>query len=722
MDPPVDLEHLLGGMHDWRDVQAVIRTTFQALYDVAHAQSRTVREVERRLGEVQQELEAGLGHKASANELRTAVALVAEIRGSVELVSSRVEEEAQCTQDAQRSAAEEAQALRAGLGELRAALERHRTEVQQWRAGIEAGLGRMAMECAASARSVQADCLAALHQEVERWDGLLDARSIALSGEAGRLEGLLEDRAAALEAMLEKRASSLDSRLEMSRQVLQEEMLRLGTAFEGRVEGLEAGLREHRDVLEQRCDEFVAVLDDRTQGLDERLRSSIEHCSSRIEDLGGSLVSADARSESLSAEIDARLQELATMVEASQDAATRVAHSLEEASARLFSAVAEKASPEQLRDIVREAWSREESQIARLQRLCESKVSSSEFAALASLAEGKASMADVEAVALRHAQKRLAALVSEQQLVARAEVQSLTDAALVDLRMQLRGGERKAEELLRRQQRATAATDELRAELRALVASKLDRDEAEAVVAGALTDWVRAAQRGADSVQAALDAAGRPGGGDGHSSWSLGPVLAGSVGAALSAGAAGPSPLRAHEPLQVGIASPSFSSGVVHQHSPVHQPMQPMRPAAAAPGPRPMPQWPCSPMAPLAVHRDEAHRGPLREPAAVPLRSNSAAVLGSAGGGYLGGAGGSFRAPAAAKLDVEVVEFTWAPPAPAAPPPAGRGAAVHGRPRGSGGSGVACCAAGQPAPAVRHPSPAVRQRSADPRPRGGSKG
>eukprot|EP00439_Symbiodinium_sp_Y106_P082093 s33_g21.t1 len=59
-------------------------------------------------------------------------------------------------------------------------------------------------------------------------------------------------------------------------------------------------------------------------------------------------------------------------------------------------------------------------------------------------------------------------------------------------------------ELSRRHQRNATTADELRSELKALSATKLARPEAEALVAGALADWVRAAQAGADAVQNAV--------------------------------------------------------------------------------------------------------------------------------------------------------------------------------------------------------------------------
>ncbi|CAJ1348951.1 unnamed protein product [Effrenium voratum] len=59
-------------------------------------------------------------------------------------------------------------------------------------------------------------------------------------------------------------------------------------------------------------------------------------------------------------------------------------------------------------------------------------------------------------------------------------------------------------ELARRQHRLSSSTDELRSELKSLQTLKLSRAEAEALVAGALADWTRAAQAGADAVQGAV--------------------------------------------------------------------------------------------------------------------------------------------------------------------------------------------------------------------------
>mmetsp|Transcript_25454 Transcript_25454/g.52308 ORF Transcript_25454/g.52308 Transcript_25454/m.52308 type:complete len:438 (+) Transcript_25454:29-1342(+) len=306
---PAAVERILGGLHEWRDVQGVIRTIFQALCDVAHAQSNAVREVERRTGEMQEELIAGLGRKADLSDLRDTQASQAE--------------ETQCLAETQRHANEEVQALRAAIVDLRAAIEKQRADVQQWRAGFEAGL----------AHEVQA---------------------------------------------------------------IQQEMKELAASAE------------------------------------------------------------------------------------------------------------EKANPTQLKEIVREAWTKEEGHLARLHKLCESKVSVADFASLAAVAEGKASLADVDAAVQRQVNRRLQSLVTDQQLVSRADVAAIQEAAMSDVKDRLRECERKMEELSRRHQRNATTADELRSELKALSATKLARPEAEALVAGALADWVRAAQAGADAVQNAV--------------------------------------------------------------------------------------------------------------------------------------------------------------------------------------------------------------------------
>ncbi|CAJ1348949.1 unnamed protein product [Effrenium voratum] len=240
MEAPEQLEELFGGLHDWRDVQGVMKTIFQALCDVAHAQSQAVREVERRTGEMQEELMAGLNRKADASELR-----------DVRLAS---EEEVESILESQRAAAAEVQALRTNLAELKAATEKQRADVQQWRAGFEAGLSRVVAEC---------------------------------SNDVQQLAGRLED-----------------------------------------------------------------------------FQESLE----------------------------------------------------------------EKANPTQLKEIVREAWGREEGHLARLQKLCDSKVSVTDFAALAAVAEAKASLADVDATVQRQVQRRLQSLMSDHQLVTRTDVTSLTEA------------------------------------------------------------------------------------------------------------------------------------------------------------------------------------------------------------------------------------------------------------------------------------------------------
>jgi len=321
METPAEFERLLDGLHEWRDVQGVVRTTFHALCDVAHEQTKAVRDVERKLGEVYDELMAKVGQKADAASLRSAEATAHEARTTAELAAKRVEEEVVCARDAQKVEADDMQALRASLTELRVALERQRADVQLRVAGLEAGLVRLATECS--------------------------------TGEAER------------------------------------------------------ELADSSAVQQQEVNE---------------LRSAIE----------------------------------------------------------------EKATPAQLQEIVREAWHTEEGHIARIQRICDSKVSAGELAAVAALAEGKASISDLDAVVQHQVSRRLGLLITEQQLLGKNDVASIADAVGSDLREQLRGCEHRLDELGRRQQRMSVATDSIRTDLRMIDAAKLERAEAEALVAGAL--------------------------------------------------------------------------------------------------------------------------------------------------------------------------------------------------------------------------------------------
>lgn len=365
LEPVADLDQLLGGLHEWRDVQAVIRTIFQALCDVAHAQSHAVREVEKKTGEIQEELTQSLNRKADVSDLRAAAAAAGEAKAATDYLAQRVDEEAQSALEAQHTASEEVQALRSGLLELRAALEKQRASVEQWRAGVEAGLSRIVSECSNDVHAVR---------------------------------------------------------------------------------------ESHKAALEQQAKDLVTEIHKR----------------------------APAR----------EVQDLS--------------HKLDQTCEGLRAAVEERATPAQLKEIVREAWTREEGHLARLQRLCESKVSVADFASLAALAEGKASLADVDAAVQRQVQKRLQSFVIDHNFLNRADVSGIAEAAVVDSKERLRECERRMEDLLRKQQRSTSVAEELRTEIKGVAASKLERVEAEAMVAGALADWVRAAQRGADAVQAAV--------------------------------------------------------------------------------------------------------------------------------------------------------------------------------------------------------------------------
>eukprot|EP00913_Durusdinium_trenchii_P004610 g4279.t1 len=93
-------------------------------------------------------------------------------------------------------------------------------------------------------------------------------------------------------------------------------------------------------------------------------------------------------------------------------------------------------------EIVREAWSKEEGHLGRLQKLCDSKVSVADFASLAAVAEGKASLADVDASVQRQVQRRLQCLISDQRLVSHAEersrVGSITEATTKEVKERLK--------------------------------------------------------------------------------------------------------------------------------------------------------------------------------------------------------------------------------------------------------------------------------------------
>eukprot|EP00434_Breviolum_minutum_P014742 symbB.v1.2.012999.t1/scaffold912.1/size152940/5 len=104
----------------------------------------------------------------------------------------------------------------------------------------------------------------------------------------------------------------------------------------------------------------------------------------------------------------------------------------------LQEALEEKANSSQLKEIVREAWNKEEGHLGRLQKLCESKVSIGDFASLAAVAEGKASLADVDATVQRQVQRRLQCLITDQRLVSHAEVAGITEAALKDVKERLK--------------------------------------------------------------------------------------------------------------------------------------------------------------------------------------------------------------------------------------------------------------------------------------------
>jgi len=168
------------------------------------------------------------------------------------------------------------------------------------------------------------------------------------------------------------------------------------------------------------------------------------------------------------------------------------------------SAVEAKASTEDLRAIVREAWQREESHLSQLQRQIESKVTTSDLAALAALAEGKASMVDVESALQKQIPRRLSAILSEKQVLSKTDVETLLDSTIESRVATLSECHRRVDEVARKQHRMSLAVDELKTEVHDFGNVKIERAEVEAIVSGALADWMRAAKHGANAVQAAL--------------------------------------------------------------------------------------------------------------------------------------------------------------------------------------------------------------------------
>jgi len=158
VEAPQDVERILQGLHEWRGVQGVVQTTLQALYDVVHSQSKAVREVELRLDEVHDDLEAAIGQRARSEDLRGIEEVAGRARAAAEQATRRIEEEADCAREARETAAEEMRALRAGVSEQRTAVDRLRADVQQWRSSLEASFSRLTAECSYATQSLQDEC------------------------------------------------------------------------------------------------------------------------------------------------------------------------------------------------------------------------------------------------------------------------------------------------------------------------------------------------------------------------------------------------------------------------------------------------------------------------------------------------------------------------------------------------------------------------------------
>lgn len=155
-----------------------------------------------------------------------------------------------------------------------------------------------------------------------------------------------------------------------------------------------------------------------------------------------------------------------------------------------------KPSEQQVKEMVQHALRPEERQLARMKRLYESKVSAQEFAALAALAEGKVSAAELEHSVHKHVGKQLKVFAASLGVPSGTDVGAMVAAASQELREQLRDSELRFEEQKHLHEASMASLRaEVLAEVRATSASKLGRPEVEAVVAGALAEWSQAAQQ-----------------------------------------------------------------------------------------------------------------------------------------------------------------------------------------------------------------------------------
>ncbi|CAJ1403900.1 unnamed protein product [Effrenium voratum] len=603
MEAPEQLEELFGGLHDWRDVQGVMKTIFQALCDVAHAQSQAVREVERRTGEMQEELMAGLNRKADASELR-----------DVRLAS---EEEVESILESQRAAAAEVQALRTNLAELKAATEKPALSVWDFR--VREGFGwsdapeyfqamgdnqvmlvdvdhndsddRLAIillafqvaSANAERRKLSADACSFLYLDARTYSSsgltlwrtlqLATRLSMALAPYGVEVLPLLQGEHAlehiAKYLKVAETPESLNDlvpgagdmlRLAQRKQDLQSCLPPRSTARVWMLSGLcqtqvqdldrchkelgiqfsfieqaqpawqsfpvkdgpqpdwsfppadEAGfgvepsnirsseatypetlmnyLRFQQLVASwgaryvspalARSDSFLPavpgkpmlpvsgrpfnVIPGKTYTIKKALdpnraqhafakllsASKVKHenllpelCIDSSDDFGSerpelaavnkygtfmadAILVALAAAPSLPCSKRLRRLALAVVPQPGNDdiVLTFEAGRLED----FQESLEEKANPTQLKEIVREAWGREEGHLARLQKLCDSKVSVTDFAALAAVAEAKASLADVDATVQRQVQRRLQSLMSDHQLVTRTDVTSLTEA------------------------------------------------------------------------------------------------------------------------------------------------------------------------------------------------------------------------------------------------------------------------------------------------------
>ena len=127
----LDVDDLIQGLGEWRNIQDIVRVTFRALNDVVKAQGARIAELEQALVDrpTRDELQASLARKADVDDVNSTLAGVSEAldatASAADLASqARVLEERIGTAEA------EAEACRQHVGRVDADLERVRAELR----------------------------------------------------------------------------------------------------------------------------------------------------------------------------------------------------------------------------------------------------------------------------------------------------------------------------------------------------------------------------------------------------------------------------------------------------------------------------------------------------------------------------------------------------------------------------------------------------------------